>query len=123
MQHAMVDLVITGTDRTAVSGDVANKIGTFSVAVLAHYHKIPFYVAAPLSTIDLDTLTGTDIPIEDRPRREVTHMADSQLVPDGVPVRNAAFDVTPAHLVDAIITEKGVVRTPNLQSIRQLFAD
>jgi methylthioribose-1-phosphate isomerase len=118
-----IDCCIVGADRIAANGDVANKIGTFSVAVLAHYHKIPFYVAAPLSTIDLDTLTGTDIPIEDRPRREVTHMADSQLVPDGVPVRNAAFDVTPAHLVDAIITEKGVVRTPNLQSIRQLFAD
>lgn len=120
-RNRQIDCCIVGADRIAANGDVANKIGTFSVAVLAHYHKVPFYVAAPLSTIDLQTLTGADIPIEERPGREVTHIGEIQLVPDGVPVRNAAFDITPAHLVDAIITEKGVLRAPDLRGIRKLF--
>ena len=112
MQRGQVDAVVVGTDRVAANGDVANKIGTYTVAVLCARHGIPFYVAAPSSTIDLGTPTGAEIPIEQRPSAEVTHVGDRQLVPDGVPVLNPAFDVTPAELVTAIITERGVVRAP-----------
>lgn len=122
MQQGQVDLVIVGTDRTAANGDVANKIGTYNLAVLCHYHKIPFYVAAPCSTIDLATPDGAAIPIEERSAREVTHVGDRQLAPDGILVRHPAFDVTPASLVTGIITERGVARAPYNASLAALFA-
>lgn len=112
MQRGEIDAVVVGTDRVAANGDVANKIGTFTVALLARHHGLPFYVAAPSSTIDLGTATGADIPIERRPDREVTHVGVTQIVPDGVDVENPAFDVTPADLVTAIVTERGVARAP-----------
>lgn len=112
MQLGQVDAVIVGTDRIAANGDVANKIGTYTLAVLCKAHDIPFYVAGPTSTIDLACPSGTEIPIEQRPDTEVTHVGGRQLVPGGVPVRNPAFDVTPAKLVTAIITEHGVLRAP-----------
>ena len=112
MQQGMVDAVITGTDRVAANGDVANKIGTYGLAALCERHDIPFYVASPLSTIDLETPTGADIPIEQRSRREVTHIGDTAIAPEGVDVAHPAFDITPADLVTAIITEAGVVRPP-----------
>ncbi|MCA9525275.1 MAG: S-methyl-5-thioribose-1-phosphate isomerase, partial [Myxococcales bacterium] len=112
MQQGRIDAVIVGTDRVAANGDVANKIGTYTVAVLAHAHGIPFYVAGPTSTIDLETPTGAGIPIEQRTPLEVTHVGDRRLVPVGVPVENPAFDVTPARLVTALITEHGVIRPP-----------
>jgi methylthioribose-1-phosphate isomerase len=108
MQQGKIDAVIVGADRITANGDVANKIGTYSVAVLAREHGIPFYVAAPLSTVDLTMSDGSQIPIEQRDRREVTHCGGMQLAPDGVAVYNPAFDVTPARLVSAIITEQGI---------------
>ncbi|MEA3465321.1 MAG: S-methyl-5-thioribose-1-phosphate isomerase [Thermodesulfobacteriota bacterium] len=108
MQQGKIDAVIVGADRITANGDVANKIGTYTVAVLAKEHGIPFYVAAPLSTIDLNLADGRKIPIEQRDAREVTHCGGQQLVPDGVAVYNPAFDVTPARLVTAIITENGI---------------
>lgn len=122
MQHGKVDLVIVGTDRTVANGDVANKIGTYTLAVLCKHHNIPFYVAAPLSTVDLDTPTGAEIAIEQRSAREVTHVGERQLAPEGVDVQHPAFDVTPADLVTAIITEKGVARAPYAESLRALKA-
>ncbi len=113
MQQGKIDAVIVGADRITANGDVANKIGTYSVAVLAREHCLPFYVAAPLSTIDLTMSDGSKIPIEQRDRREVTHCGDIQLAPDGVAVYNPAFDVTPARLVSAIITEQGVAHGDN----------
>ena len=110
MQQGEVDAVIVGTDRVANNGDVANKIGTYSLAVLCDYHDIPFYVACPLSTIDRKTPTGADIPIEERSRREITHVGDTQLAPDGIKVAYPAFDITPNELVTAIITEDGIWR-------------
>ena len=110
-----------GADRIARNGDVANKIGTYSVAVLAKEHRIPFYVAAPLSTIDLDTPTGEEIPIEQRDTKEVTEIKGHILAPSSISVANPAFDVTPNRLVSAIITEKGVVRLPYGESIPALF--
>jgi methylthioribose-1-phosphate isomerase len=121
MQRGEVDAVIVGTDRVAANGDVANKIGTYTVAVLARAHGLPFYVAAPTSTLDPDTATGADIPIERRADREVTHLGDRRLVPEGVAVENPAFDVTPAHLVTAIITERGVARAPYTESLAALL--
>lgn len=121
MQRGEVDLVVVGADRIARSGDVANKIGTYAVAVLAREHGIPFYVAAPLSTIDLATATGAGIPIEERGRSEVARIGDAVVVPDGVPVRHPAFDVTPARLVTAIVTERGVARAPYDESLPALF--
>lgn len=112
MAQGEIDLVIVGADRVAANGDTANKIGTYAVAVLAREHGIPFYVAAPLSTIDLATATGAGIPIEERGRAEVAHVGDRMVVPEGVPVRHPAFDVTPARLVTAIVTEAGVARAP-----------
>jgi len=109
-----------GADRIAANGDVANKIGTYTVAVLAREHGIPFYVAAPLSTVDLNTPDGSQIPIEQRSSREVTHMAGRQIVPDGVQVENPAFDVTPHQYVSAIITECGIAREPYTESLRAL---
>ncbi|MCP4674158.1 MAG: S-methyl-5-thioribose-1-phosphate isomerase [Deltaproteobacteria bacterium] len=120
MARGMVNLVVVGTDRVAANGDVANKIGTYSVALAAHANNVPFYVAAPWSTIDLDTPTGAGIPIEDRPAREVTHVFDQRVVPEGVPVLNPAFDITPAKLVTALITNKGVVRAPYVSELKKL---
>lgn len=121
MAHGEVDAVIVGTDRVAANGDVANKIGTYMVAVLARRHNIPFYVACPLSTIDLNLASGTEIPIEERAPEEVTGFRDCQWAAHGVKVRNPAFDVTPAELVTALITEKGVVLQPNREKIAALF--
>jgi methylthioribose-1-phosphate isomerase len=122
MRLGQVDLVVVGADRIAANGDVANKIGTYSVAVLAREHGIPFYVAAPLSTVDLNTPDGSGIPIEERNDREVTHVGTSRLTPDGAHIRNPAFDVTPAKYVTAIITERGIARAPFAESLAQLFA-
>src|SRR5437868_6220957 len=112
MKQGKINAVIVGADRIAANGDVANKIGTYTVAVLANEHAIPFYVAAPWSTVDLATATGEQIPIEQRAAREVTHLAGKQIAPDGVAVENPAFDVTPSKYVAAIITERGVARAP-----------
>jgi len=121
MKKGGVHAVVVGSDRIAANGDVANKIGTYMVAVLARRHGIPFYVAAPLSTVDLNCPTGDDIPIEERDIREVTHMKDIQLAPDDAQVSNYAFDVTPNDLVTAIITEKGVARSPYTESLKKQF--
>ncbi len=111
---------MVGADRIAANGDVANKIGTYTVAVLAKEHGIPFYVAAPISTVDLATPDGSKIPIEQRNASEVTHIAGKQMVPDGVEVENPAFDVTPAKYVAAIITERGIARAPYRESLHRL---
>jgi methylthioribose-1-phosphate isomerase len=121
MKKGRVQAVVVGSDRIAANGDVANKIGTYMVAVLAKRHGIPFYVAAPLSTVDLNCPTGEEIPIEERDIREVTHMKDVQLAPDDTVVSNYAFDVTPNDLVTAIITEKGVARAPYTESLKKQF--
>jgi methylthioribose-1-phosphate isomerase len=121
MQRGEVDLVLVGADRVAANGDVANKIGTYPLAVLAGAHGIPFYVAAPLATIDLAAASGADIPIEERGRDEVARVAGRAVVPDGVPVRHPAFDVTPARLVSALVTERGIARPPWADSLRALF--
>jgi methylthioribose-1-phosphate isomerase len=123
MKKGHVQAVVVGSDRIAANGDVANKIGTYMVAVLAKRHGIPFYVAAPLSTVDLACPTGDQIPIEERDIREVTHMKDIQLAPDDTVVTNYAFDVTPNDLVTAIITEKGVARAPYIESLKKQFED
>ena len=120
MKQGKIGAIVVGADRIARNGDVANKIGTYTVAVLAHEHAIPFYVAAPFSTIDLATSDGDKIPIEQRSASEVTHIAGKQMVPDGVQVENPAFDVTPAKYVTAIITERGIVRAPYEESLRKL---
>lgn len=122
MRRGLIDLVIVGADRIAANGDVANKIGTYGVAVLAQAHRIPFYVAAPLSTIDASLPSGDDIPIEERQPDEVTHLSDRQIAPTGVGVLNPAFDVTPHEYVRAIITEVGVLRPPLHQSIAQALS-
>jgi len=121
MQRGEVDLVIVGADRIAANGDVANKIGTYAVAVLAKEHDVPFYVAAPLNTIDFETPNGDAIPIEERGREEIAEFGERSVLPDGVPVRHPAFDVTPARLVTAIVTEHGVVRSPYSESLRSLL--
>ncbi len=121
MKKGRVQAVVVGSDRIAANGDVANKIGTYMVAVLAKRHDVPFYVAAPLSTIDLNCPTGEEIPIEERNIREITHVQDIQLAPEGISVNNYAFDVTPNELVAAIITEKGVARAPYTESLRKMF--
>ncbi len=123
MKKGGVHAVVVGSDRIAANGDVANKIGTYMVAVLARRHGIPFYVAAPLSTVDLNCPTGDEIPIEERDEREVTHIKENQLAPLGVGVSNYAFDVTPNDLVTAIITEKGVARAPYIHSLKKQFED
>lgn len=119
MRQGKIQAVVVGADRIAANGDVANKIGTYGVAVLAKEHGIPFYVAAPWSTIDTATPTGDAIPIEQRPAVEVTHHAGKQLTPNGVGIENPAFDVTPARYVTAIITERGVLQAPYEESLRQ----
>ena len=121
MKKGRIQAVVVGSDRIAANGDVANKIGTYMVAVLAKQHNIPFYVAAPLSTVDLNCPTGEEIPIEERNIREVTHVQDIQLAPEGISVNNYAFDVTPNEFVDAIITEKGVARAPYSESLKRMF--
>jgi len=121
MRQGRVDLVVVGADRIAANGDTANKIGTYGVAVLAREHGIPFYVAAPLSTIDLGTPDGSRIPIEERNAREMTHAGGSQLVPGGALVWNPAFDVTPHSLIAGIITERGIFRPPFIESLAGAF--
>lgn len=121
MKKGEIDKVIVGADRIAANGDVANKIGTYAVAILAKEHGIPFYVAAPLSTIDLKTRSGDDIPIEERAAIEVTHVKGQPLAPKDTKVRNPAFDVTPNQYVTAIITEKGIAKSPYQQSLKKLF--
>ncbi len=121
LRRGEVDLVVVGADRIAANGDVANKIGTYGVAVLAKENDVPFYVAAPLSTIDLATPDGDAIPIEERDPREVTEIHGSRVAPEGVGVRNPAFDVTPARYVTAIVTERGIARPPYAESLRRLF--
>jgi methylthioribose-1-phosphate isomerase len=120
MSHGRISAVIVGADRIAANGDTANKIGTYSVAILAKEHGIPFYVAAPFNTIDLETASGNLIPIEQRSAREVTHVNGIQVTPDGVAIENPAFDVTPAKYITAIITERGVLRAPFTESIRKM---
>jgi methylthioribose-1-phosphate isomerase len=120
MRMGKINAVIVGADRIAANGDVANKIGTYTVAVLAKEHGIPFYVAAPWSTVDLETPDGNAIPIEQRSAKEVTHFAGKQIAPDGVKVENPAFDVTPSKYVTAIITERGVARAPYQESLSTL---
>ena len=122
MRQGKIGAVVVGADRIAANGDVANKIGTYTVAVLAKEHGIPFYVAAPISTVDLATPDGSRIPIEQRNAREVTHIAGKQMAPDGVEIENPAFDVTPAKYVAAIITERGIARAPYTESLRKLAA-
>jgi methylthioribose-1-phosphate isomerase len=120
MRLGNVDLVVVGADRIAANGDVANKIGTYAVAVLAKEHSIPFYVAAPISTVDLQTPDGSKIPIEERNDKEVTHVGSSRLTPEGARIRNPAFDVTPHKYVTAIITERGIARAPYEESLAAL---
>jgi methylthioribose-1-phosphate isomerase len=120
MKSGKINAVVVGADRIAANGDAANKIGTYMVAVLARKHEIPFYVAAPISTLDLSLKTGDEIPIEERDGREITHIGTNQLGPEGVEVHNPAFDVTPADLITAIITDKGVARAPYLDSLKEL---
>jgi methylthioribose-1-phosphate isomerase len=120
MEQRKIGAIVVGADRIAANGDVANKIGTYTVAILAKEHNIPFYVAAPISTVDFACPDGSQIPIEQRNAREVTHIAGKQMVPTGVGVENPAFDVTPARYVAAIITEKGIARAPFEDSLRRL---
>jgi methylthioribose-1-phosphate isomerase len=121
MSCGEIDAIIVGTDRVAANGDVANKIGTYMVAVLAKRHNIPFYVACPLSTIDMNCAEGSLIPIEERASEEVTGFRDNQWAAKGVKVRNPSFDITPADLVTALITEKGIVFNPNNQTLLSLM--
>ena len=122
MKKGEIDAIVVGADRIASNGDVANKIGTYMVAVLANRHNIPFYVAAPLSTIDLEMNSGDEIPIEERTAREVTHIKDCPIVPENVAVKNPAFDVTPSELVTAIITEAGIVEGNYKNGLKKLFS-
>lgn len=124
MSCGEIDLVIVGADRIAANGDTANKIGTYTLAVLAQRHGLPFYVAAPVSTFDASLEEGSQIPIEERPSAEVTGYAGTRWAPQGVSVRNPAFDITPAELITAIITERGVLRAPDREGVaRTLFPD
>jgi methylthioribose-1-phosphate isomerase len=120
MKQGKIAAIVVGADRIAANGDVANKIGTYTVAVLAKEHEIPFYVAAPFSTIDMEMPDGTKIPIEQRNIKEVTHIAGKQMVPEGVSVENPAFDVTPAKFVTAIVTERGIARAPYGETLARL---
>jgi methylthioribose-1-phosphate isomerase len=123
MQSGKVNVVVVGADRIAGNGDTANKIGTYMVAVLARKHEIPFYVAAPISTLDLTLKSGQEIPIEQRDSKEVTHIRGQQMAPDGIEVSNPAFDVTPNDLITAIITDRGVARPPYTETLRKLFTE
>lgn len=120
MRQGKIGAVIVGADRIAANGDVANKIGTYTVAVLAKEHGIPFYVAAPISTVDLETFDGSKIPIEQRSATEITHFAGKPVTPEGVSIENPAFDVTPAKYVTAIVTERGIARAPYEESLKEL---
>src|SRR6202162_3107017 len=120
MKQGKIGAIVVGADRVAANGDVANKIGTYTIAILAKEHGIPFYVAAPISTVDMECPDGSKIPIEQRNAREVSHIAGKQMVPDGVSIENPAFDVTPAKYVGAIITERGIARAPYDESLRKL---
>jgi len=120
MSRGEIDVVVVGADRIAANGDVANKIGTYGLAVLARRHGIPFYVAAPISTFDTSIADGSQIPIEERPPEEVTGYRETRWAPQGVSVRNPAFDVTPAELVSGIICEKGVVLQPDREKLERL---
>lgn len=122
-QQGQFDAVVVGADRIAANGDTANKIGTYTVAVLANAHGVPFYVAAPVSTIDPGCASGDGIPIEERSAQEVVDIFGSRVAPQGINVRHPAFDVTPARLITAIITERGVLRAPYEEAIRSLFPD
>src|SRR3954452_22122751 len=122
MRAGDIDIVVVGADRIAANGDTANKIGTYTVAVLAHEHKIPFYVAAPISTIDLATPDGDHIPIEERDQREVTHLGTSRVTPIGALIRNPAFDVTPHRYITGIITERGIFTAPYSESLKTALA-
>ncbi len=121
MKDKKIDLVIVGADRIARNGDTANKIGTYSVAVLAHYHNIPFYVAAPISTFDRNTSSGTEIPIEYRDENEILYCGKRRIAPRGIRAFNPAFDVTPAALITGIITERGIISNPNTHTIEKIF--
>jgi methylthioribose-1-phosphate isomerase len=118
LKSGRIGCVVVGADRIAANGDVANKVGTYSVAVLAKENNVPFYVAAPVSTLDLALATGDEIPIEQRPAEEVTHLFGRPVAPEGTRVENPAFDVTPNRYVTAIITERGVARAPYTESLR-----
>ncbi len=121
MSKGLVSGIVVGADRIASNGDTANKIGTYTLAVLAMYHKIPFYVAAPISTIDPHIESGAEIPIEERNPDEVTHCGGKRIAPEGIKVYNPAFDVTPNRLIDAIITDKGIIRKPFKESIKDIL--
>jgi len=120
MKQGKIGAIVVGADRIAANGDVANKIGTYTVAILAKEHGIPFYVAAPISTVDLECPDGGSIPIEQRNAKEITHIAGRQMTPEGVSIENPAFDVTPAKYVTAIITERGIARAPYEESLHSL---
>lgn len=122
MKEGKINLVLVGADRIARNGDTANKIGTYSLAVLSKYHRIPFYVAAPISTLDLTLATGGDIPIEERGIREVTHFQGIPITPEGVKILNPAFDITPRTLIHAIITERGMIRKPFYKNLKKKFS-
>ena len=115
--HNVIDIIFAGADRIASNGDTANKIGTYMLAVLARYHKTPFYIVAPRSTFDLNIKSGKQIPIEERNSEEVTHIAGVAIAPKGVKVYNPAFDVTPAKLITGIVTERGIIRPPYLKNM------
>ena len=116
-----VDVVCVGADRVAANGDVANKVGTYNLAVFARAHGAKFVVAAPSSTMDLSLMDGTGIPIENRPSNEITAFRGQPIAPTGVPAHNPSFDVTPAELVDAIVSEKGIIRSPDTDKMRSMF--
>jgi len=121
MNKGMIDMVVVGADRIAANGDTANKIGTYNLAIVANYHNVPFYIAAPLSTIDISIETGKEIPIEERSHEEVTHINGKPVCAEGVKVINPGFDVTPASLIKGIITEKGILYPPYNESIKRAF--
>ena len=121
MKKGMIDMVVVGADRIAANGDTANKIGTYTVAIAAKYHNIPFYIAAPLSTIDISIATGAEIPIEERSHEEVTHINGKRICAEGVNIINPGFDVTPHELIAGIITEKGILRPDYKKSIAEAF--
>jgi methylthioribose-1-phosphate isomerase len=122
MQRGEIDFIVVGADRIAANGDFANKVGTYTVAMMAQAHNVPFYVAAPLSTIDLNTPSGDSIPIEQRNAREMTHVGSIRIAPEGAGIWNPAFDVTPHRLVAGFITEKGIARAPFAESLKGLFS-
>lgn len=121
MKKGMIDMVVVGADRIAANGDTANKIGTYTVAIAANYHKIPFYIAAPLSTIDISIATGAEIPIEERSNEEVTHINGKRICAEGINIINPGFDVTPNELISGIITEKGILMPNYNESIANIF--